>query len=90
MKSEGSLDMETTPDKYCLWETTPDYLPEALKELKVNGIEDVKIVPCKISVIDAVFNATEFTVTSYLIIYYNPPVNVVPGIGGDGDSATIQ
>lgn len=82
--------METTPDKYCLWETTSNYLPEALKELKVGGAEDIRVIPHKISVIDAVFNATEFTVTSYLIIYYNPPVNVVPGIGGSGDSATVQ
>lgn len=82
--------METTPDKYCLWEVTTDYLSEALKELKVSGVEDIKIVPLQIKVVDVVFNATEFTVTSYLVIYYNPPVDATPGIGGSGDSATIQ
>ena len=82
--------METIPDQYCLWEVTKNNLPEALKELKVNGAEDIRVVPCKINVVDELFNATEFTVSSYLVIYYNPPVDVVPGIGGNGAPATIQ
>lgn len=82
--------METTPDQYCLWEVTKNNLSEALKELKVNGVKDIRVVPCKIKVVDELFNATEFDVASYLIIYYNPPVNVVPNIGGDGAPATMQ
>jgi len=84
--------METTPGKCCMWEVTKGYLPEALNELVANNIDlkDIKIVPMKIKVVDELFNATEFNVTSYLIIHYNPPANPIPGTDLDGAPATMQ
>ena len=84
--------METTPGKYSLWEVTKGQLPEALNELKAQDIElkDIKIIPLKIKVVDELFNATEFNVTSYMLLYYSLPVLPLGGPEADGTPATIQ
>lgn len=81
--------METTPDKYCKWKVTVDYIEKALTQIHKHESTVITVTPYKFST-DG-FNEMHYTVTSYLIVYYNPPVNTIPGgIGGDGDSATIQ
>ena len=78
--------METTPDKHCKWKVTVDYLEEALGQIHKHGSTVTAIVVYEIEWAPQ----SRHKALSYLIIYYNPPAHVVPGIGGSGDSATIQ
>lgn len=81
--------METTPDKYCKWKVSVDYLEKALTQIHQHGSTVVAVTPYKLE--HDGFIDRYYKVTSYLIIHYNPPINTIPGgIGGDGDSATIQ
>ena len=80
--------METSPDKHCLWTVTDDHLEESLNQIHKHGSTVTSVVPNTLEPKEQLLS--KMKVTSYLIIYYNPPVNVIPGIGGNGDSATIQ
>lgn len=82
--------METTPDKYCQWKVSPDYLTEAMKQIHENGSTVVTVVPYEFE--SPQISPTErFKVMFYMLIHYNPPIQV-QGIPPDGDPApaTIQ
>jgi hypothetical protein len=85
--------MEITPDKHNTWKVDTDHLEEALAEIHRYGSTVVSVTPLELELETP--HATAYPhqkakVTSYLIIYYNPPINAIPGIEGDGAPATIQ
>ena len=80
--------METTPDKHCQWEVHKEYLVESLNEIHRSGSKIISIVPSQLEDSLSPFKTTN--VTSYIIIYYNPPIQAVPGMPDSGDPATIQ
>jgi hypothetical protein len=79
--------METTPDRHNTWKVDIDYLQEALGEIHRNGSTVITVTPHELI---AVGHNMQMKVTTYLIIYYNPPIGVIPPIAGSGDPATLQ
>ena len=82
--------METTPDKYCRWKVTVDYLQEALGQIHRSDSTIIAILPHIFETL-SMEPPLRYETTSYIIIHYNPPmqVGIIPP-SGDGDSATIQ
>ncbi len=78
--------METTPDKHCLWEVTRDYLESALDQIHKHGSTVISVAPYKYSILAE----NKMEVSYYIIVYYNPPMQGIPGLEGGGDPATIQ
>ena len=85
--------METTPDKYCQWKVSTDYLTDAMEQLHENGSTVVTVVPYEFepSVVASPISKS-FKVRFYMLIHYNPPVRVQGMMppGDEPDSATIQ
>jgi hypothetical protein len=69
--------METTPDKWCIWEVSRDYLETALKVLHERRID-----PSTIKIVSAM--------ACYLIAYYNPPTILPPTKLDSSEGVTIQ
>jgi hypothetical protein len=86
----GQHMVDDAPGRYHLVEVERRNLLEVLGNLKTDNAEDIQVTPYKMKVVDELFNATEFKVVSYLVIYYTPPVTGIPGLGGDGAPATMQ
>ena len=80
--------METTPDKHCLWQVHFDYLESSLDQIQKHGSTVISVTPYEL--IDTGGPLSKMRVESYLIVYYNPPMNTMPGIGGGGSPATVQ
>lgn len=80
--------METTPDKHCLWEVHLDHLEDALGQIHKHGSSVIAVTPHTLA--DTGGPLPKIQVESYLIIYYNPPMETIPGMTGGGDPATIQ
>ena len=78
-----SYSMEMTPNKWCLWKVTPNYLEEALKQLSENGVEKLSVVPDLTS-------GTGAELRRYLIIYFNPQTIPPESTDGAPVGATIQ
>lgn len=69
--------METTPDKYFTVQVNRDEMDERLNEIHQHGSTVISV-------------CNNHVPGTFLITYYNPPLTVTPGIGGSGDSATMQ
>ena len=72
--------METTPDTWCLWDVTPEYLRIALNLLTSHGVK-----PETIKISNSITNEACFT-----IAYYNPPIIIPPEEFDSSEGATIQ
>ncbi len=81
--------METTPDKHYTWKVDVDYLEEALGQIHRHGSTVITVTPYEL-VSSSLSPSERYSVISYLIIYYNPPITAIPGMPGSGDPATIQ
>ena len=83
--------METTPDKYCQWKVSPDYLTDAMKQIHENGSTVVTVVPYEFEP-SKDSPSGRFKVIFYMLIHYNPPIQVQGMMppGADPAAATIQ
>ena len=85
--------METTPDKYCQWKVSPDYLTDAMEQIHKAGSTVVTVVPYEFeSSVTASPPSQSFKVIFYMLIHYNPPIQVQGMMppGADPAAATIQ
>jgi hypothetical protein len=69
----------------------PEFLEDSLDEIHRHGSKVISVVPDSFN-INAGGPSTYYTseVRSYCIIYYNPPLQGIPGTPGSNDPTTIQ
>ena len=81
--------MENTPDKYCQWQIGSDYLEDALGQIHRNGSTVVAVVPYELDSMGTPISQRSQVIT-YIIIYYNPPIQGITTPSDGGDPATLQ
>lgn len=58
--------METTPDKWCTWYVSLDYVTKALAQLKSAGVTEYHLLPCPP-------DKNNFQASDFVLFYYNRP-----------------
>lgn len=80
--------METTPDRYYVWEVRLEYLEESLNQIRKYGSTVISVSPRSGRLLEKPLSKLE--VDSYIIIYYNPPIQAIFPPETEVNSSTMQ